>query len=196
MPKKCSTAKSASAAYQCEKAITRCADGDPSLVWASVHGSKGNGFFTLRLENGSEVRGTPRGLFTKGNMPVSTGHIVVASGDKKGMEIVGVLSSRARAEEFVADGKMPRMVFAAALSAAAIDDAVDSEEDIGVDFEAPEAVEVVEEVNPHGLSAQRSKAEHLSNVAKKLAALTGKLSVVHAPKTLLPSTGEIDIDAI
>ena len=194
MPKKCNTKKSASAALQCMKAIAAAAKGtDPNLFFASVHSAKGNGFFTLRLEDGAEVRGTPRGLFTSGNMRVSPGQIVVASGDKRGMEIVGVIQDRTQAEELVADGKMPRSVLTSAVGAGGFDMPEEEEDDL---FETTHATEAVEEVSPHGVRAARAMAENRRAITKRLAALVGKVGSVCAPPSLIPMTSEIDIDAI
>lgn len=199
MPKKMSTAKNASAAYQSLKAVQDCAKGHRDMVFASVQRARGNGYFVVRLENGEERRATPRGLFTRGNMRVDIGQIVVVSGDKSGMEIVGVVQERRQAMELVEEGKMAQVVLGSALSAGAVataEVAASSEEEDY--FEAPEDAgaeeEVVEEVNKHGVKKGRSIAESKMAVGKRLSALVSKVRPSKEVR-LLPDGG-VDIDAI
>ena len=161
MPKKCNTKKSASAQFQCLKAIKSAAEGSDGLVFASVQSAKGNGYFTLRLAEGKTARGTPRGLFTSGSMRISVGQIVVLEGVPADIkfcrgreraipyEIVGVIQERREAEQFVRKGKLPREVLAHALSAGNFEEAVAPE--LADLFEAPtEADDVFEEGGKKG----------------------------------------------
>lgn len=185
MPKKCNTKKSASAQFQCLKAIKSAAEGSGGLVFASVQSAKGNGYFTLRLAEGKEARGTPRGLFTSGSMRISVGQIVVASGSQKnGMEIVGVIQDRATAEELVASGAMPAEILGGAYSAGGIVEMV--EDDL---FEAPE--QVAEDVDGRGAKGQRA-LETRRSIASRLEVLINKTATV-VPQNSLE---EVDIDAI
>ena len=187
MPKKCNTKKSASAQFQCLKAIKSAAEGSGGLVFASVQSAKGNGYFTLRLAEGKEARGTPRGLFTSGSMRISVGQIVVASGSQKnGMEIVGVIQDRATAEELVASGAMPAEILGGAYSAGGILETV--EDDL---FEASEEVAEAPEVRG-GVKGQRAFADARRSIAARLESLINKTATV-VPQNSLE---EVDIDAI
>ena len=189
MPKKCNTKKSASAQFQCIKAIKSAAEGQGGLVFASVQSAKGNGYFTLRLAEGKEARGTPRGLFTSGSMRISVGQIVVASGSQKnGMEIVGVIQDRATAEELVAEGAMAPEILGGAYSAGGITETV--EDDL---FEAPEEeVEALEGGGRGGVKGQRAFADARRSIASRLEALINKTAAV-VPQNSLE---DINIDAI
>lgn len=99
------------------KAIARAAEGTTGLAFYSVQKCLGNAFFSLRNAKGEDIRGTPRGLFTRGTMHISVGQIVVAEGDKRGLEIVGVINERSVAESLVKAGSMPREVLMSASSA-------------------------------------------------------------------------------
>jgi len=176
---KINVSKSASAQFQSIKAIKRAASGESGLCFASVHSAKGNGYFTLRDAEGKEMRGTPRGLFTKGTMLVSVGQIVVAEGDpRKGVEIIAVIQDKSQAEDLVARGFMSATVLAAAAGCGAAHVPV-AEDDL---FEAPEEADgsVKQEVRG-GVVAQRKMAEAMRSVASLTARLGGK----KAPATKL-----------
>jgi hypothetical protein len=76
-----------------------------------VQKALGNGYFLLRNHRGENIRGTPRGLFTRGNMPIITGNIVLVQGNPKmGVEIIGSIESRREAEKYAEEGLIPREV--------------------------------------------------------------------------------------
>ena len=187
---KVNVSKSASAQFQSIKAIKRAASGESGLCFASVLSAKGNGYFTLRDAEGKEMRGTPRGLFTKGTMLISVGQIVVAEGDpRKGVEIIAVIQEKSQAEDLVARGSMSATVLAAAAGSGAAHVPV-AEDDL---FEAPEEEEgaVKQEVRG-GVVAQRKMAEALRSVASLAARLGGKKS--STTKLVIEGAGE-DISA-
>ena len=140
MPKSLNIKKSAAAQAQSIRAIQKVLKSGDAGAWMSVQKALGNGYFLLRNKDGRETRGTPRGLFTCGNMRISVGQIVVVEGDMKiGVEIVGAVRERREAEQYARKGQMPKEVLNSAMSIGGSLDPVE-EEDF---FEAPEAEEEV-----------------------------------------------------
>lgn len=171
---KTNVSKSAAAQHQCIKAIQRAADGE--LQFYSVQKALGNAFFCLRDEKGKDHRGTPRGLFTKGTMLVSVGQIVVAEGDAKGLEIIGVIQRRSEATDLVKAGALPRDVLAHAIAAGAMTAPVEEEDDL---FET--LAEDTEAEVRGGVRQQRAKADAMRSVsalASRLGSKTVKSNVV------------------
>ena len=117
MPKSKNIAKVASAKTQSEQAIRKAIkEADPG-AWMSVQKRLGNGFFTLQDHRGRLYRGTPRGLFTKGTMPIECGNVVVVSGNPAiGLEIIGVFMFLRDAEQLSRSGVIPAEVIRAAKS--------------------------------------------------------------------------------
>lgn len=135
MPKSVNIKKSAAAQAQSIRAIQKVLKSGDSGAWMSVQKALGNGYFLLRNKDGRETRGTPRGLFTCGNMRISVGQIVVVEGDMKiGVEIVGAVRERREAEQYARKGQMPKEVLNSAVSIGGEDPV--EEEDF---FEAAEA---------------------------------------------------------
>ena len=157
MPKTKNVKKAAAATAKSSRAVLK-ASGD---VFMSVQSTKGDGYFRVRMADGIELTGTPRGLFTSGSMRISVGQIVVLEGVPADIkfcrgreraipyEIVGVIQERREAEQFVRKGKLPREVLAHALSAGNFEEAVAPE--LADLFEAPtEADDVFEEGGKKG----------------------------------------------
>ena len=126
------------------KAIARATAGAPGLSFYSVQKCLGNAYFSLRNAKGEDIRGTPRGLFTKGTMKISVGQIVVAEGDRLGLEIVGVINERSTAETLVKSGSMPREVLIAASAAGAYTTVSSVEEDDIFEGEEKEEIEHIQ----------------------------------------------------
>ena len=161
MPKRQNISKAAAAQLQSARAVQKAAAGGNNLVFMSVQSTKGDGYFRVRMADGIELTGTPRGLFTSGSMRISVGQIVVLEGVPADIkfcrgreraipyEIVGVIQERREAEQFVRKGKLPREVLAHALSAGNFEEAVAPE--LADLFEAPtEADDVFEEGGKKG----------------------------------------------
>jgi hypothetical protein len=186
MPKKMNVSKSAAAQHQCAKAIASAAAGAIGVKFYSVHKALGNAFFLLRDEKGKDFRGTPRGLFTKGTMLISIGQIVVATGDEKGLEIVGVIQKRSDATALVKAGAMPREILANAVAAGAMTVAADDSEDDLFEKLADE-----EDAAGGGSKVERAKAEALRSVA----ALAGRLGSksAAASKTIVESAADASV---
>ena len=189
MPKKINTKKSASAQFASIKAIQRAAAGESSVLFASVQGAKGNGYFRVRTAEGVELTGTPQGKFTSGTMRISAGQIVVLEGVpadiKTGLarartipyEIVGVVQERHVAEQLVKRGELAREVLRDATSAGVF--ATPEEEDDL--FEAAEAPESEETADVRGgVRDQRKVADARRAVAARVELLLG-LTQVRAP---------------
>jgi hypothetical protein len=145
------------------------------------------------------MRGTPRGLFTKGTMLISMGQIVVATGDDKGLEIVGVIQKRSDAVALVKSGALSAKILANAVAAGAMTVAADEEED-----------DLFETLTDEEEVVERGKAEAMRSVAA-LASRLGSKMVRPASQVMRPPTApaskmvgtldndaeiEIDIDAI
>ena len=175
MPKSVNVKKSAAAQAQSIRAIQKAIKSGEPGAWMSVQKALGNGYFLLRNSEGREIRGTPRGLFTCGNMRISVGQIVVVEGNPKiGVEIVGAIQQRREAEQYARKGQMPREVLAAAVGVGA--EEVDEEDDF---FESG----AVDEPEPSGgLKEQRAAAETRSAISSRVA--------------LLLANDEIDIDRV
>ena len=184
---KTNVSKSAAAQHQCAKAIERAANGEPGIKFYSVQKALGNAFFSLRDEKGKDYRGTPRGLFTKGTMLVAMGQIVVAEGDAKGLEIVGVIQKRSDAAALVKSGAMPREILANAVAAGAMTVAVAEEDDDLFEKLADE-----EDVTGGGSKVERAKAEALRSVAALAARLGSKGS--SASKTIVESAADTSVE--
>jgi hypothetical protein len=117
MAKSKNIAKAASATVQSEQAIRKAIKNAEPGAWMSVQKRLGNGYFTLQDYRGHLCRGTPRGLFTKGTMPISTGQVVVVSGNPAiGVEIIGVFPELRDAEQLSRSGVIPAEVVRAAKS--------------------------------------------------------------------------------
>jgi translation initiation factor IF-1 len=183
MPKKINTKKSAAAQFASIKAIQRASAGEGGLLFASVQGSRGNGYFRVLLQDGVELTGTPQGKFTSGTMRISAGQIVVLEGVpadiKKALprvrampyEIVGVVQERHVAEQLVKKGSMPREVLVSATSAGNISGVPEEEDDL---FEAAEAPEGGAEADMRGgVKEQRKMAESRAAVAARVEVLLG-----------------------
>ena len=181
--KKVNVSKNAAAQHQCAKAIERAAKGEAGIQFYSVQKALGNAFFALRDESGKDFRGTPRGLFTKGTMLVTMGQIVVAEGDAKGLEIVGVIQKRSDAVALVKSGALSAKILANAVAAGAMTVAVDEEDDLF------ETLADEESAAAGGSSADRARAE-VNRSVTALAARLGSKSAAAAEKD------EVDIDAI
>lgn len=128
--------KSAAAQAQSIRAIQKALKSGEPNAWMSVQKALGNGYFLLRNKDGREGRGTPRGLFTTGNMRISVGQIVVVEGDLRlGVEIVGAIQQRREAEQYVKSGHLPREVL---VSAVGMDDAKEEDDFFEAGDEAEE----------------------------------------------------------
>ena len=129
MPKSVNIKKSAAAQAQSIRAIQKVLKSGDSGAWMSVQKALGNGYFLLRNKDGRETRGTPRGLFTCGNMRISVGQIVVVEGDMKiGVEIVGAVRERREAEQYAQKGQMPKEVLNSAVKEEDFFEAAEAEE--------------------------------------------------------------------
>jgi hypothetical protein len=129
----------------------------------SVQKRLGNGYFTLMDHKGRLCRGTPRGLFTRGTMPIQSGQVVIVSGNPAiGVEIIGVVSSLREAERLKC---VPAEVIRSAKSYAG-DVAEESEDDF---FEG--AAEEEEPEARGGLKEQRKAAEARAAIAQRASAL-------------------------
>ena len=120
--------KSESALRQNKLSVKKASEEGSGLCFLSVQAARGNGYFTLRKEDGREITGTPRGLFTSGSMRISVGQIVVVDGIPEDQskikdhpyEIVGVVQERSEARELIKSGRMSKKVLTFALSAGAL----------------------------------------------------------------------------
>ena len=186
---KTNVSKSAAAQHQCAKAIERAARGEAGIKFYSVQKALGNAFFCLRDEKGKDYRGTPRGLFTKGTMLVAMGQIVVAEGDDKGLEIVGVIQKRSDATALIKAGAMPPAVLANAVAAGAMTVAAADQEDDLFETLADEENEAV-----GGGNAERAKADAMRSVAA-LAARLGSKSTTAATKAIVESAADATVAA-
>jgi len=186
MPKKMNVSKSAAAQHQCAKAIASAAAGAVGVKFYSVQKALGNAFFLLRDEKNKDIRGTPRGLFTKGTMLISMGQIVVATGDEKGLEIVGVIQKRSDATALVKAGAMPREILASAVAAGAMTVAAEESEDDLFEKLADE-----EDAAAGGSKVERSKAEALRSVAALAGRLGSKSAAVS--KTIVESAADASV---
>ena len=190
--KRVNVSKNAAAQHQCAKAIERAANGDAGTRFYSVQKALGNAFFLLRDEDGNDFRGTPRGLFTKGTMLVAMGQIVVAEGDAKGLEIVGVIQKRSDAVALVKSGALSANILSNAVAAGAMTVAVDEEDDL---FET-----LADEESAIGDSkADRSKAEAMRSVAALASRLGSKVrpaSQVMRPPTAPASAKVTEMDGL
>jgi hypothetical protein len=176
MPKSVNVKKSAAAQAQSIRAIQKAIKNGEPAAWMSVQKALGNGYFLLRNSEGREIRGTPRGLFTCGNMRISVGQIVVVEGNPKiGVEIVGAIQQRREAEQYVRKGQMPREVLASAIGVGA--EETEEEDDF---FES--AADADEPEVTGGLKEQRAAAETRSAISSRVA--------------LLLANDDIDIDKI
>ena len=186
---KTNVSKSAAAMHQCNKAIKSAAEGAAGLQFYSVQKALGNAFFSLRNAEGKEIRGTPRGLFTCGTMRVSVGQIVVAEGDSRGLEIVGVIKERSEAEALVKAGAMNRNVLAHASSAGQMLSPVVEDEL----FEAPEGSEDESEsrANKNDLAAKSS----VNSMAARFAAKSGKVKGVRVENSAIDLSATASADA-
>ena len=119
-------------------------------------------------------------------MLISMGQIVVATGDAKGLEIVGVIQKRSDANALVKQGVLPREVLASAVAAGAMTVAAEESEDDLFEKLADE-----EDVAGGGSKVERSKAESLRSVA----ALAGRLGSKSAPvsKTIVESAADASV---
>jgi hypothetical protein len=183
---KTNVSKSAAAQHQCAKAIERAANGEAGIQFYSVQKALGNAFFSLRDHEGKDLRGTPRGLFTKGTMLVSVGQIVVAEGDAKGLEIVGVIQRRSDATALVKAGAMPREILAHAVAAGAMTVAADESDDDLFETLADE-----EDAAGGGSKVERAKADAMRSVAA-LASRLGSKSASTA-KTIVESAADASV---
>lgn len=189
---KTNVSKSAAAQHQCAKAIERAANGESGIKFYSVQKALGNAFFCLRDEKGKDHRGTPRGLFTKGTMLVAVGQIVIAEGDAKGLEIVGVIQKRSDATTLVKSGAMPREILANAVAAGAMMVvAEDSEDDL---FETLADEESGNTDGVSGSIADRAKADAMRSVSA-LAARLGSKSGASAAKVIVESAADATVAA-
>ena len=186
---KTNVSKSAAAMHQCNKAIKSAAEGVAGLQFYSVQKALGNAFFSLRNAEGKEIRGTPRGLFTCGTMRVSVGQIVVAEGDSRGLEIVGVIKERSEAEALVKAGAMDRNVLAHASSAGQMLSPIVEDEL----FEAPEGSEDESEsrANKNDLAAKSS----VNSMAARFAAKGGKVKGVRVENSAIDLSATASADA-
>lgn len=208
MPKKINTKKSASAQFASIKAIQRAAAGESTVLFASVQGAKGNGYFRVRTADGVDLTGTPQGKFTSGTMRISAGQIVVLEGVpadiKTGLarartipyEIVGVVQERHVAEQLVKRGELAREVLRDANSAGAMETVAEEVDDL---FEAAEAApegEAVADVRG-GVREQRKAADARRAVAARVELLLG-LTQVRAPfgggETKAAEDDEVNVD--
>ncbi len=185
---KTNVSKSAAAQHQCAKAIQRAADGEPGIQFYSVQKALGNAFFSLRNHEGKDLRGTPRGLFTKGTMLVAVGQIVVAEGDAKGLEIVGVVQRRSDATALVKAGAMPREILAHAVAAGAMTVAADESDDDLFETLADE-----ENVAGGGSKTERAKADAMRSVAALAGRLGAKSGKVAEPKMMVESAADASV---
>ena len=111
MPKTVNIKKSAAAQAQSIRAVANALKNSEPGNWMIVQKPLGNGYFLLRNHRGESVRGTPRGLFTRGNMPILMGNIVLVQGNPKmGVEIIGSIESRREAQKYADQGLIPREV--------------------------------------------------------------------------------------
>jgi translation initiation factor IF-1 len=185
MPKKINTKKSASAQFASIKAIQRAAAGESTVLFASVQGAKGNGYFRVRTADGVDLTGTPQGKFTSGTMRIAAGQIVVLEGVpadiKTGLarartipyEIVGVVQERHVAEQLVKRGELAREVLRDANSAGTFDAA--PAEELDDLFEAAEAAPEADAVADvrGGVRDQRKAADARRAVAARVELLLG-----------------------
>ena len=191
---KTNVSKSAAAMHQCNKAIKSAAEGAAGLQFYSVQKALGNAFFSLRNAEGKEIRGTPRGLFTCGTMRVSVGQIVVAEGDSRGLEIVGVIKERSEAEALVKAGAMDRNVLAHASSAGQMLSSIVEDEL----FEAPEGSENESEsrANKNDLAAKSSVNSMAARFAAKSgSAKSGKVKGVRVENSAIDLSATASADA-
>jgi len=180
--KKVNVSKNAAAQHQCAKAIERAANGEAGIKFYSVQKALGNAFFSLRDEKDKDFRGTPRGLFTKGTMLIAMGQIVVAEGDAKGLEIVGVVQKRSDAAALVKSGALSAKILANAVAAGAMTVAVVEEEDDLFETLADEEV-VVDKKNEDSM--------------RSIAALAARFGSKSSGQKLVSTDEiEVDIDAI
>jgi translation initiation factor IF-1 len=205
MPKKINTKKSASAQFASIKAIQRAAAGESSVLFASVQGAKGNGYFRVRTAEGVELTGTPQGKFTSGTMRISAGQIVVLEGVpadiKTGLarartipyEIVGVVQERHVAEQLVKRGELAREVLRDATSAGVFATPEAEEDDL---FEAAEAPESEEAADVRGgVRDQRKAADARRAVAARVELLLG-MTPLRAAYGGAPKDDEVNVDDI
>jgi len=188
--KKVNVSKNAAAQHQCAKAIERAANGEAGIKFYSVQKALGNAFFSLRDEKDKDFRGTPRGLFTKGTMLIAMGQIVVAEGDAKGLEIVGVVQKRSDAAALVKSGVLSAKILANAVAAGAMTVAVDEEDDL---FETLADEESVVDKN------KEDSMRSIAALAARFGSKSGGQKLIEVERaagvmTLRPDDGEIEID--
>ena len=190
MGKSVNIKKSAAAQAQSFRAIQKALKNDEPGAWMSVQKALGNGYFLLRNKDGREGRGTPRGLFTCGNMRISVGQIVVVEGDLKlGVEIIGAIQQRREAEDYVKSGRLPVEVLVSAVAMGGAVEAVDED-----DFFEEAAAEDAPEARG-GLKEQRAAAETRRTISARAAMLIGG-----GPAAIASAAGhvsaDVDVDAI
>lgn len=188
MGKSVNIKKSAAAQAQSFRAIQKALKNGEPNAWMSVQKALGNGYFLLRNKDGREGRGTPRGLFTCGNMRISVGQIVVVEGDLKlGVEIIGAIQQRREAEGYVKSGHLPREVLT---SAVAMGGEIEEEDDF---FDG--AAEDDEPEGRGGMKEQRAAAETRRTISARAAMLIGG-----GPAAIASAAGhieaDVDVDAI
>ena len=183
MAKKINTKKSAAAQFASIKAVQRAAAGDVGVLFASVQGIKGNGYFRVRMADGTELTATPQGKFTSGTMRISAGQIVVLEGVpldiKNGLpraraipyEIVGVVQERHIAEQLVKRGSLACEVLRDATTAGTIESTVVEEDEF---FEATEEHVESVDVGRGSVRDQRKSAEARRSVAARVEVLLGQ----------------------
>jgi hypothetical protein len=121
-------------------------------------------------------------------MLVAMGQIVVAEGDAKGLEIVGVIQRRSDATALVKAGAMPREILAQAVAAGAMTVVVEEEDDLF------EALADEENAAAGGSNAERAKADAMRSVAA-LAARLGSKSTTSAAKAIVESAADATVAA-
>jgi hypothetical protein len=194
MPKNVNISKAAAAAAQSEKAIRAAIKAAEPEAWMSVQKRLGNGFFSLMDHRGHLCRGTPRGLFTKGSMPVQSGSVVIVSGNPAlGVEIIGVISSLREAEQMARSGIIPAEVIRSAKAhdgAAAEAEAEDPWFESAAAEEAPEA--------RGGLKQQRKAAETRAAIAERASALLGGRGAFVAADVVVdgPDGPDVNVDEV
>lgn len=126
-----------------QQAVEQILAGNPEAgTFYSVQKPLGNGAFLLRNAEGREARGV--GGHGGGRVRMAVGHIVLAIGNPQlGLEIVGVITSRASARALIKQGAMKQAVLTAADGAGAVSNAsVEEDGYVFADEEAEEEVDV------------------------------------------------------
>lgn len=180
MPKKPSIKKGAAALYQNSMAIERAWKHD--VVFGAVTKRLGNGAFNVMISDKKSIMATPRGLFTKGSMPIAVGQVVIVvgtdrmEGDNRSSlpwEIVARLDETTQIKDLIEGGRMPAEILALASTAGAVDSGANvADEDL---FESDASDEAFWEKGVAdvrgGMKEQRKAQETKRTIASRIASL-------------------------